>query len=64
MAYNDDASPACSFGAQLSNTTSTLTTGLTYWLPVLLLLALTRHGEPLPPSATRCCTVTLEHKLV
>ncbi|GFH16163.1 hypothetical protein HaLaN_12534 [Haematococcus lacustris] len=45
MAYNDDASPACSFGAQLSNTTSTLTTGRTYWLVDPTNLGQERQGQ-------------------
>ncbi|GFH17271.1 hypothetical protein HaLaN_13867 [Haematococcus lacustris] len=30
---NDNASPTCQFGSELSTLTRTLTTGLTYWLP-------------------------------
>ncbi|KAJ9527518.1 hypothetical protein QJQ45_025750, partial [Haematococcus lacustris] len=29
---NDNASPTCQFGSELSTLTRTLTTGLTYWL--------------------------------
>ncbi|GFH13346.1 hypothetical protein HaLaN_09211 [Haematococcus lacustris] len=29
---DDDASPSCSFGGQLSRLTGTLSNGLTYWL--------------------------------